>query len=176
MQFISPEYRDLNCRLHKQAKKYGISAQRYIVDIRNWLKIVDAEIVLDYGCGKGKLKQGLRNQPVTVYEYDPCILDKAGPPGPADVVVCIDVLEHIEPEYLDSVLEHMRTLALKGLFVTVSTTQGKRRLPDGSHVHINVHSFEFWENKLGKAFGTGSAQKVERKNTVDGIFKWEFGE
>lgn len=171
---ISPEYKKLNSQMHHQMPKYGVSAQRYLSDIEDWLGELKPKTVLDYGCGKGGLKKGLRNKGIEVHEYDPCILGKGDFPGPAEVVFCIDVLEHVEPEYMDNVLDHIHALALKGLYITVSTTQGKRRLPDGRPAHISVYSFEFWKQKLFTVFGEGFAKKVDRKRTTDGLFKWEF--
>ena len=63
--------------------------------------------------------------------YDPGVPEYADKPSPAEFVFCCDVLEHIEPEYLDDVLDHLEELTEKILFATVHTGPAGKILSDG---------------------------------------------
>ena len=66
--------------------------------------------MLDYGAGKGRLGEALRKMlpnPPVIHCYDPAAPEWAGEPAPCEMVVCIDVLEHVEPGYLDPVLDDL---------------------------------------------------------------------
>jgi hypothetical protein len=142
---ISESYRELNIDLHESNGAYGVSGQRHaqeIADLANMLKTTD---ILDYGCGKGTLNDHLGFR---IKEYDPAIEGKDGEPDIADLLVCTDVLEHIEEECLEDVLDHMESLAQQALFLTVSTTPAKKFLADGRNAHICLHDPEWWLPKL----------------------------
>ena len=49
--------------------------------------------------------------PVEYYPFDPAF-EEYGEPQPADLVCCIDVLEHIEPEKLENVLLELSKITL----------------------------------------------------------------
>ena len=68
--------------------------------------------------------------------YDPAIPEWSAPPAPSDFVVCIDVLEHVEPEFIDNVLDDLARLTLKIGFFTVTTVPAKKTLPDGRNAHL----------------------------------------
>ena len=168
MQLISPEYKELNRQLHQEQSRYGIGGgTRFAEDIDQWLSnIPGVNSVLDYGCGKGVLKKYLKRFKGTIQEYDPAIPGKDIEPMSADIVICVEVLEHVEPEYLDNVLEHIRGLARKGVYMTVALTEGKRKLPDGRLAHINVRSSRFWREKLHSVFcGDGNTGSFEVAGT-----------
>src|SRR6056300_1455814 len=63
--------------------------------------------ILDYGCGKGDFKKAILSDPFrsrfNIPECDPGIVGKDNLPEPHDYIVCVDVLEHIELDCLDSV-------------------------------------------------------------------------
>jgi uncharacterized Rossmann fold enzyme len=145
---ISPEYLDLQRTFHKQAPHYGTMGNRYAGTIRGVMRDYNLQTALDYGCGKGLLKYELGE---VVTEYDPAIPGKDGLPERADLVVCTDVLEHIEPERLDSVLEHIRTLGDYAFFV-IATRPAEKDLPDGRNAHLIVRDAEWWKNKLANGF------------------------
>ena len=129
----------------------AISRMDYIT--KHLLKL-EAHTILDYGCGKGSFKKYMsQNLPnYSVSEYDPGIEGKDIPPKPADYVVCWDVMEHIEPEYVDSVITHMQGLMLKGGYVYICLLPAQSLLCDGRNAHLTVQSSDWWLDKFNKAF------------------------
>jgi len=146
---ISPEYKELNERLHKDNLSYGIGGRNYLGKILKLYNKIGAKSLLDYGCGKGFLA---KNIDFPIWEYDPCIIGKDSPPRAADLVVCINVLEHIEPDYLDIVLNDIaRCTKICGYFV-IDTGEADKTFHDGSSPHKILESREWWEEKLRKHF------------------------
>jgi hypothetical protein len=58
---------------------------------------------LDHGSGKETLANALPQ--FTVRGYDPAIPDLDTHPEPHDLFICTDVLEHVEPEFVDMVID-----------------------------------------------------------------------
>ena len=125
-----------------------------IETVRDLIAFYSAETVLDYGCGKGGLRQALRleNTKATILEYDPAITGKDKTPDPADVVICRDVLEHIEPECLEDVLLDLRRVTKKCLYVLIATRLSKDILSDGTNAHRIIQQGEWWKEKISKHF------------------------
>lgn len=105
-----------------------------------------ATTILDYGCGAGALKRVLPG--FDVREYDPGIAEKSALPEPADVVVCLDVLEHIEPEKLPAVLDHLAEMTLLACVVSIATRPAKKRLPDGRNAHLIIDNGSWWRQQF----------------------------
>ena len=154
---ISDEYRDLNSQMHRE-KKYGFGGSDWtdkVEQLRNELKL---KTVLDYGCGQGTLGAALGN-PEWFREYDPAIPGKEYPPRiVSDLVVCTDVLEHIEPDKLDSVLKHINSLSRNLAFFSISTVPAEKHLSDGRNAHINLRSSEFWLKEIKRRFIVSEAK------------------
>ncbi|HUV66463.1 MAG TPA: class I SAM-dependent methyltransferase [Sedimentisphaerales bacterium] len=101
------------------------------------------------------------SQPIEITEYDPGIPGKDDPPEPHDLVVCIDVLEHIEPDYLDNVLDDLkRVIKLCGFFTIASGPAGKL-LPDGRNAHLIQQDMGWWIPKFEKRFVIHSLARVD---------------
>jgi 2-polyprenyl-3-methyl-5-hydroxy-6-metoxy-1,4-benzoquinol methylase len=149
MQLISDEYRKLNKELHENNKHYGVSGVYYLDDILKIITALNTSDILDYGCGKGTLSMNL---PFTIKQYDPAIKKHSKEPNPSDIVVCTDVLEHIEPEFLDNVLNHIASLTKKIAYVSACTREAKKTLPDGRNAHLIIKPFEWWEEKFKEFF------------------------
>ena len=112
---------------------------------------IGAESAVDYGCGKGLLKKNLR---IACTNYDPAVPEFSALPHPADLVVCTDVLEHIEPERLDSVLTHLRQLGRKGLYAVIATRpDSSKLLADGTNPHKIIKTARWWHDRLASAWG-----------------------
>lgn len=147
---ISAAYRTQNDALHEQRPDYGAGGGRWAGMVATIAHVRGCSSILDYGCGKGGLKADLGD---IVAEYDVAPgLGKDAPPEPADLVVCTDVLEHIEPEYLDNVLDHLAALSRKALFVNIACRPAKKPLPDGRNAHLIVESPACWIQRLQEKF------------------------
>jgi uncharacterized Rossmann fold enzyme len=149
---ISPEYVELNAELHRTNAAYGVGGAKHAETVLNLAEGIHARSVLDYGCGKGELGKAL---PFGICEYDPAIPGKQDPPRPADLVVCTDVLEHVEPAMLNDVLNDLRRCTLKVGYFVIHTGPAQKTLPDGRNTHLSQHPRAWWEQKLAKGFQVG---------------------
>jgi hypothetical protein len=145
---ISPEYLELQRQLHAKGN-YGTSSGRWIYTISSLAAKYECRDILDYGCGEGNLKKSLGEK---VREYDPCQSGKDADPEPADLVVCTDVLEHIEPDYLDRVLTHLSSKVRKAFFFTIALYPARKKLADGRNAHLIVESADWWRERLSRYF------------------------
>jgi len=150
---ISPEYKQLNIKKH-EGKGYGIHGYRFAEGVHNICMQEGFRSVLDYGCGKGTLSKAL---PLAAHnyqfsEYDPAIKGKDGEPNPAELVVCTDVLEHIEPVCIDDVLDHIKGLTLKAAFFVVHTGPAMKTLADGRNAHLIIEKAYWWLREIGYRF------------------------
>ena len=145
-QIISDEYREQNRVLHETNPHYGVSGSKWrgvVREISDWGRLP----ILDFGCGKQTLSKSL-GPAYRVTDYDPCIPGLDTPPDPHPVLICGDVLEHIEPELLDNLLAETRRLCTRrGLFV-VHLTPAKKHLPDGRNAHLIQKPKAWWSLKL----------------------------
>lgn len=151
---ISPPYRDLQKELHARPKGYGGKGDKWAAGVRDLVERFDAWSVLDYGCGQGSLKKALLPMcppGVRVAEYDPAIPGKDGYVEFADLVVCTDVLEHVEPDKLPRVLSHLKMLARKAVFVVVATRPSNKTMADGRNAHLIVEPAEWWAERMTAA-------------------------
>ena len=146
---ITPEYRELNRKLHQDNEHYGTSGKNWRDAVRE-LSEYGRRAILDYGCGKQTLKEAL-GPAYRVTGYDPCIEGLDTPPEPHDVVVCGDVMEHVEPDLVMEVLKDVRRLMkVRGLFV-IGMMPAKKTLADGRNAHLSLHSQAEWVVKLNEA-------------------------
>lgn len=151
---ISAEFRELNSRLHRDRLDYGVGGGKHADTVKKLVAgLVKPEnptpSVLDYGCGKGYLAKAL---PFPIWEYDPAIVGKDELPRAADLVVCTDVLEHIEPENLWAVLEDLQRCVKQVGYLTIHTGPAQKRYADGRNTHLIQRGKGWWEKKLSKFF------------------------
>lgn len=146
---ITPAYVEEQRVLH-QDPGYGAGSHRYAHLLLGIMKQEKCETILDYGAGKGSLAYVMRGLTgIKVAEYDPAVPGKEARPEPADLVSCIDVMEHIEPDCLDEVFKDLAQLTKKKLFVDVATKFDKHRwLSDGRNSHQIVNEGAWWNNQF----------------------------
>lgn len=155
---ISPDYVKQNKKLHETNEHYGTNSWGRALNIIEIANHIAAESILDYGCGKAMLNAALEEhrgsfkRPCTITNYDPAIPAYAAKPGPAEMVVCTDVLEHVEPMFLENVIQDLKALTLKTLYLAVSLRPSMKTLPDGRNAHLIIQPASWWMPKLRKDF------------------------
>lgn len=154
---ISDAYRKLNADLHQQNLAYGVGGGKHADIVLKLVASLNTTSVLDYGCGKGYLAKALS---FPIWEYDPAIPEKSLEPRPADIVVCTDVLEHIEPEKLQFVLRDLQRVTKKVLYAIIHTGPAGKTLSDGRNTHLIQRDRRWWDKKLSNYFKIG--QTIEK--------------
>ena len=123
---ITEEYKSELFKKHTTDPEYGGEAVEYSGHISNIINQTGVETVLDYGAGKGELAHNLvLDHRVKVILYDPAIPQISAPPEPADMVVCVNVLDHVEDQYIDEVLDDIKRCTNYINFIVISETKEK---------------------------------------------------
>lgn len=150
---ISEQYRAENNRQHFQSTGYGERGYKHLPDVLRIAQQFKCQTALDYGCGKATLASHARRvSSLTFSNYDPAIPDFSADPRPADLVVCTDVLEHIEPLCLHDVIEHLASLTQKAFYFQIACRPAKRVLGDGRNAHLLIRSPWDWVELLCDRF------------------------
>lgn len=160
---ISPSYQAQQQHLH-ETTEYGTMAQHYGPLVSQIIKKMEITHLLDYGCGRrmGLTKTLNVEHKLTYQGYDPGsgLPELMSPPVPAEMVCCIDVLEHVEPPFLENVLDHLAELTQLVAFITVHTGPAMKTLPDGRNAHLTQQPIEWWLPKIWQRFDLQTVQKV----------------
>jgi hypothetical protein len=141
----STGYREQLNQLHKQ-RTWGADGAKHTKAVQEIIVEFSPATILDYGCGANRLAESLA--PIRVSGYDPGIPDRAKMPKPCDLVVCTDVLEHVEPEKLDAVLDHLYRITGRVGYFVISTKPANAVLPNGRNAHLSIHPADWWRQKL----------------------------
>lgn len=159
---ISEEYRRMQQELHRNPD-YGVASVGYAPLVAEVINANGFTELLDYGAGKGRLGQTLKQyvaSPLKIHHYDPAIPEWSRPPQPCELVACIDVLEHIEPDYLISVLDDLkRVVTGLGVF-TVHTGPAVKVLSDGRNAHLIQKPASWWLQLLAQRFEPAALNRM----------------
>ena len=150
---ITEEYKMLQKKLHENPN-YGVASLQFAPLVSKIIKNLNVESLSDYGAGKKNLLKGLTELGINlkVYQpYDPVFPDY-GEPKEADLVCCIDVLEHIEPELIDNVLQDLANITTKFGFFSVHMGPAGKVLADGRNAHLIQKPSSWWLEKFIKHF------------------------
>lgn len=160
-ELITEFYVEQNRLLHNQVPTYGTSGWQYkdaVLELCDRYCIYD---VLDYGAGKGTLAKAM---PWPIKQYDPAIAGIDSCPDGAAIVVCGDVLEHIEEDCLTAVICHILHCTERAAYFVIGTRPASKNLPDGRNAHLIQKPAWWWANYLGRCGFTTISASTGRKN------------
>lgn len=150
---ISEQYLAEQAHLHATHDGYGVASMMFGEQVSEIINETGVTSLLDYGCGKGRLMKSLKvDHEVRVQLYDPSIEAYSAAPEPCEMVTCIDVLEHIEPEFLDNVLDDLQRLTQVVGFFTVHCGPAMKVLSDGRNAHLTQQPMGWWLPKFESRF------------------------
>jgi len=151
-QTITEEYRKQQQELHLNPN-YGIASLQFAPIVAELIQYSGIKSISDYGAGKKNLLKAL-NQSNIFLEYRPYdpAFPEYGDPVEADLVCCIDVLEHIEPDLIDNVITDLALITNNIGFFTVHMGPASKTLSDGRNAHLIQKPTSWWLPKISKYF------------------------
>jgi hypothetical protein len=133
---------------------WGVTGWKHAPRVHDLAVAQGVQSLLDYGAGRGSLGHWFdQHAPETVIErreYEPGIARLSTEPQPAELVVCVDVMEHIEPDCMDAVLDHIQSLATRCVYFNISCRPAGRILSDGRNAHLVVKPQSWWRKQLAQ--------------------------
>jgi hypothetical protein len=171
----------------------GISLPPQAMRIAGFIKQVNAETLLDYGCGKAvmyranNLNVGQQSFPSlqafwglkSITLYDPAYPPHMTlPQGTFDIVISTDVLEHCPEDDVPWILSELFGYAKKFVFANVACYPAKKILPNGENAHCTIQPVSWWKahiDALAAAYPALQYQFIftEAKNEAGEIRKVE---
>lgn len=148
----NPELIEQYRRLHA-TRAYGTTSVKNLRFIRPEIRLLAPRSILDYGCGQSRLVDVLDlGYPAKLVRYDPAIPEMSTRPAEVfDLLINIDVLEHIEEKDLDEVIADMRSLCRNALII-IDTKLAVTLLADGRNAHVTVRPADWWHARLSRHF------------------------
>ena len=137
----------------------GYSLTKWILKIKEIIKINKCDSLLDFGCGKGflyKNKFKINDQEYRnlldcwklddVYLYDPGVKEfSVYPVRKFDGLICTDVIEHIPENDVLEFIDNLFKLSNKFIFVVIATIPATKFFDDGNNIHLCLKTEEEWK-------------------------------
>jgi len=120
--------------------------------------------IMDYACGNGDLGEEiegiLKIAKVTNYDpFHPKWRDNKEP-GVADIVICADVLEHVEEQCVENTINFIADRCRYGAYFNIHLADAVKTLPDGRNAHITQRNSTWWLERLRPRFKITEASHV----------------
>jgi len=134
----------------------GEALAEYKHNIYEVIRNNNIKTILDYGCGKAKFHSILFNNKklpgsplgIDIIKYDPAVAQYTNKhTGTYDLVLCIDVMEHVQEDKVDEVLKDIFSYSNR-VFLTITCYPATQILLNGKNAHYTIKEPEWWKEKL----------------------------
>ena len=153
MKLASKEYTLELFEHHQENLHWGTSGGGHAHKVVDLIDELGIDTILDYGCGKCTLEAAvievLDEEFFIWYNYDIAI-EGLTTPIHSELVVCTDVMEHVEEEYVENVLAHINSLSEMAVYLYISCMPAGEKLSDGRNAHITQKSIDWWIEKIDR--------------------------
>ena len=141
--------------MHKDENLYAGSATTlHKESIRQFIVVSNSKTMLDYGCGKAAqyFKENIHNDyfySIMPSLYDPAVEQYSVlPEGKFDMVICTDVLEHIEEQDIPSIIQEIYSKANNFVYLGICNSPADSFLPDGRNSHVTQKPLSWWVEQI----------------------------
>ena len=164
IEVISKEYLDLQKELHLRSD-YGTASFGIAPEVKKIFEENKLTSISDYGAGKCNLQKKLIQLGLKDFDYFPYdpVFPEYGSPKKADLVCCIDVLEHIEESFIENVINELRNITDKLAYFTIALKPAGKILKDGRNAHILLKSEDWWLNLIKSKFNFKEVNKHPKR-------------
>lgn len=155
MNLISDGYKKQLQAVHNRKLATWKSKVKKYKPVQDFIAQYNPTTLLDYGCGKGYWLAQLKEDydDIAFEGYDPGVRQFENlPDRKFDCLISNDVIEHIEPDYLDTTLKAMESYFTKSAYLLIACYPAKKRLPDGRNAHLVIENPDWWIEKIKNIF------------------------
>ena len=145
---ISEKYKKVLETIH-ESTPFGKRA-KFPKHLEKFIKDVKPTSMIDFGCGKGRLIDRIKEvyPDINVRGYDPGNTSFNSPIDKSvDLLMSTDVLEHVEPVYLEETLKFLSTKS-RYVYHQIACSPAKLILPDGRNAHLIIENQSWWRQKF----------------------------
>ena len=182
--------------MHKDPGMFpGKSTSKYIHYIQYIIKDNKCKSLLDYGCGKAELYKEnhelgkkITSKPIDKFWnikeltcYDPGVEKFSKiPEGTYDIVLAVDVMEHLPSQDLEWIIDNIMGYANKAVFINIACYEALKTFPNGKNLHISIHKPDWWIELIDKIWYDkhrkrinvhAAFEEVESRFVSTGIYK-----
>jgi hypothetical protein len=140
----SLSHQEKNVVAHQINPMWGINDNYHFsfTPLDSFIKLIQPKSIIDYGCGKGfaldQLK--LKFPDINMVNYDPFYSTHSTlPTTPCELVICYNVLQDVELNFLDQVIEQIYNLSTKNILLSMNFYESKGQT-----------SVDWWRNRLAE--------------------------
>ncbi len=135
-------------QMHRE-RAYGTTSVKKAPYILPYIQLLKPRTVVDYGCGQSSLAELISERcGVKATRYDPAIpAYEKRPTGRCDLLINVDVLEHVPEDAIDGVVADMAQLSDNAIII-VDTRPASTLLPDGRNAHVTLRPVQWWMERL----------------------------
>ena len=164
IEVISKEYLDLQKELHLRSD-YGTASLGIAPEVKKIFEENKLTSISDYGAGKCNLQKKLIQLGLKDFDYFPYdpVFPEYGSPKKANLVCCIDVLEHIEESFIENVINELRNITDKLAYFTIALKPAGKILKDGRNAHILLKPEDWWLNLIKTKFKFVEIDKIPKR-------------
>jgi hypothetical protein len=133
-------------------------------EIKQFISERGPSSILDFGCAQGNLIELIKKDfsNMLIDGYDPGVAKFSTVPNQQyDCLLSNDVLEHIEPAYLDETLRKIDNYFTKSAWIIIACYPAKKLLPDGRNAHLIVNTPTWWLDKISNTMVKSKITKSE---------------
>ena len=126
---------------------------------QQWISALRPDNCFDFGCGEGFMVHAVNYLGVdcngfdiskyavkTAYGLSKGKISNKKPRGKYDLVLCLDVMEHLNPEDEQGIIDGMTKLSSRYLLLSICDTMLSKVYVDPTH--INVKPRAYWEHQF----------------------------
>ena len=160
-------------QMHREGA-YGSTSIKKAPYILPYIRMLDARTVIDYGCGQSTLADLVSAHcGAKVTRYDPGLpgYDRR-PSGTFDLLLNIDVLEHVPEEEVDGVIADMASLSSRAIII-IDTRRAATTLSDGRNAHLTLRAADWWSERLCRHYPRVQRIWVQRRPAS--FVTWQVG-
>jgi hypothetical protein len=162
---ISEEYKNILKTLYQ--KRTFTEKNFWYDDFKKFLSDeIKPNSILDFGCSHGaslkKIKEDF-SYIQKIHGYDPGVEEyEEKPKHVYEYLLCTDVIEHIEPEYLEETLSYIDSLFTRKAWVIIACYPAKKKLLDGRNAHLIIEDSEWWIQTFNKNMLSSKIISIEK--------------